>query len=72
MALAPEATPWKPKGIKGVQLEGLTYQTPITMKSTTTASLMTTIKVLNRAVSFTPRVSRKPIRRIINAAGRSK
>ena len=68
---APPTTPWKPNGRNGCQFSGLTYCVPTTINPTITASLIITIILFIRALSFAPRLNKNVTTKIIRTAGKS-
>ena len=69
MSAAPSITPVKPLGAKSLKLSLVKAVTPTTMKKASTASLMTTITVLLRVLSRTPKISSAVTARTSAAAG---
>ncbi len=65
-------TPLKPNGNNGLQFAGLMKRTAVKMNKRTTANLITTMTLLTRLVSLTPRDNKVVIRIIMVKAGRLK
>ena len=65
---APVHTPWNPPGKNGCQLAGFTKKAPTPMKNSRVRTFRTTITLLNRADSFTPRTSSHVIAAVMEAA----
>jgi hypothetical protein len=65
---APVHTPWKPPGKKGCQLSGFTKKAPTPMKKRRVSTFRTTITLLKRADSFTPRTSSHVMAAVMDAA----
>ena len=67
---APLMMPETPNGAKGCQFAGLTWPIPMTMKNSTTASLMVTMILLTVLLSCVPRMSSAVMSKMMRAAGK--